>query len=104
MAQMIIIYKIETDKGLREQTCGYREQTCGCQDGDGGTVGWTGNLGLVDGNYYIQNVSEMKSYSIAQGAISSIGVEHDGGQYETKNVYVCVTGSLCCTAEIDSTL
>ena len=31
----------------------HREQTCGCQGGRGGGEGWTGNLGLVDANYYI---------------------------------------------------
>ena len=35
------IYKTETDS--------HKEHTCGCQ------VGWTGSLGLVDENYYIQN-------------------------------------------------
>ena len=32
----------------------HKEQTCGCQEG-GGEEGWIGNLGLADGNYYIQN-------------------------------------------------
>ena len=36
--------------------------------------------------------------------IQSFVMEHDGGQYEKKNVYVCMTGSLCCTPEIDRTL
>ena len=30
----------------------HREQTGGCQGG-GEEEGWTGNLGLVDANYYI---------------------------------------------------
>ena len=31
-------------------------------------------------------------------SIQSLGIEHDGRQYEKKNIYVCMTGSLCCTA------
>jgi len=29
---------------------------------------------------------------------------HDEILYDKKNVYMCITGSLCCTAEIDRTL
>ena len=36
--------------------------------------------------------------------IQSLGTEHDGRQYEKKNVYICMTGSLCCTAEMVRTL
>ena len=43
MAQM----NLSTEK---KQTHRLEEQTCGCQ-GEG--VGWTGNLGLVNINYYI---------------------------------------------------
>ena len=34
-------------------------------------------------------------------SIQSLGTDHDGREHEKKNVYVCVPGSLCCTAEID---
>ena len=37
----------------QKQTHGHREQTLSCQAGRGEKVGWTGNLGLIDGNYYI---------------------------------------------------
>ena len=33
---------------------------------------WTGSLGLVDANYYIQNGQAMRSYCTAQGTISSL--------------------------------
>ena len=46
----------------------------------------------------------MKSHCTAQGTIQSLGTEHDGRWYETKNEYICMTGSLWCTAEIDTTL
>ena len=36
--------------------------------------------------------------------IQSNGIEHDGRQYEKKNVHLCMTGSHCWTAEIDTTL
>ena len=36
--------------------------------------------------------------------IWSLVMEQDGGEHEKKNVYVCMTGSPGCTAEIDKTL
>ena len=36
--------------------------------------------------------------------IQPLGIDHDGRQYEKKNVYICRTGSLCYTAEMDTTL
>ena len=36
--------------------------------------------------------------------IQSPGRDHDGRQYEKKNVYLCITASLRCTAEISTTL
>ena len=36
--------------------------------------------------------------------IQPLGIEHDGKEHEKKNVYTGVTGSLCCAAEIDTTL
>ena len=37
----------------QKQTHRHRDQTCGCQGGGGEREGWTGNLELVDANYYI---------------------------------------------------
>ena len=37
----------------QKQTHRHRKQTFGCQGGAGKGEGWTGNLGLVDANYYI---------------------------------------------------
>ena len=34
----------------------------------------------------------------------SLGIEHDGRQDEKENVYICMTGSLCCTAQIGTIL
>ena len=37
-------------------------------------------------------------------SIQSLEVEDDGLQYEKKNVYICMTGLLCYTAKIGTTL
>ena len=47
--------------------------------------------------------SEVLLYSTGS-YIQSLGIDHDGRFYEKKNVNLCMTGSLCCTAEMDSTL
>ena len=36
--------------------------------------------------------------------IQSLGIERVGRKYEKKNVYICMTGSLFCTAKIKRTL
>ena len=35
--------------------------------------------------------------------IQSLGIDHNGRKYKKDNVYICMTGSLCCTAEIGKT-
>ena len=55
----------------QKQTHKHGEQTCGCQ-GVGKGMGWTGNLGLVDANYYIWNGQAMRSYCISPGTTSSL--------------------------------
>jgi len=46
----------------------------------------------------------MRSCCIAGNYTQSCEMEHDGGEYEKKNVYICITGSFGCIAEIDRTL
>ena len=41
---------------------------------------------------------------ITGNCIESLVMEHDRGSQEKNNVYIFVTGSLCCTVEIDKTL
>ena len=68
-------------------------------------VGWTGSLGLVDANklLHLEWISSGVLYSTGN-YIQSLGIEHDGRKYDKKNVYVCMTGSLCCTSVTDTTL
>ena len=37
-------------------------------------------------------------------SVQSLGIHQDGREYEKKNVYICMTESLCCTAEMDTTV
>ena len=68
-------------------------------------MGWTGSLGLVDANYYIQNDQAMRSYCNSTGNyIHSLGTDHDGRQCNKRNENICVTESLCCTAEMGTIL
>ena len=78
-------------------------------------VGWTGSLGSVGANYYIGNGWEMGSCYIAEGTVSNhLGQNMMGDDMKEMNVcvyththiymYVCMTGSLCCTVEIGTTL
>lgn len=36
--------------------------------------------------------------------IKPLGIDRDGRLYEKKNVCMCMTGSLCCAADIGTTL
>ena len=36
--------------------------------------------------------------------VQSPGIDHDGRYYENKNVYICMTGLLCCTEDIGTIL
>ena len=47
--------------------------------------------------------NEVLLYSTAN-YIQSLIIDHEGRQYKKGNAYKCMTGSLCCTAEIGTTL
>ena len=36
--------------------------------------------------------------------VQFLGIENDGGRDEKNNIYICMTGSLCFTEEIGTTL
>ena len=92
------------DKGIylcNKQTL--REQTCGCQVGEVGE-GWIGSLQLADANYYLQNEWTTKSYYSAGNYIQYHVINYNGKEYAKECIYVCITESLCSTAEINTTL
>ena len=41
-------------------------------------VGWTGNLGLIDANYYLEWISNMLLLYSTRTYIQSPGIDHDG--------------------------
>ena len=63
-----------------------------------------GELGLVDANYNIQNGQATRSYCTAQGTMSNLLRQNMMEDTMRKHVSIGMTGSLCCTAEIDTTL
>ena len=58
--------------------------------------GWSGNLGLVDANYHIQNGWTTRSYCInIRNNIQSPGINHNGKVYKKECVCVCVCMYVC---------
>ena len=81
------IWKTETDS-----------QTCGCQGGGGGNwVDWEFGVSRCKLLPLKWISSEVLLNSI-ENYIQSLVMEHDGRYYEKKeSIYICITGSLCCT-------
>ena len=54
----------------------------------------------------MDNISAKKGLMCVEDTLGTtsikiiLGIEHDRREYEKKNVYLCMTGSLCHTAEI----
>ena len=78
----------------------HREQTCGCQEGGGGGgKDWEFGLsrctllhkGWVNDKVLLYSTGNYSQWNIMEKNIK-------------KNVYICKTESLCCTAEINTTL
>ena len=84
----------------QKQTHRHKEQTCGCQRKGGGS-GMDGEFGV--GRCKLLHLewigNEVLLYSTGN-YIQSLGIEHDGREYEKNNVYISMSGSLCYTAEI----
>ena len=89
----------------QEQTHRHKKHICGFQ-GEGRGSGMEGDFGVGRCKLlHLEWISnELLLYSTGN-YIWSLGIEHDGRQYKKKNVHLHVmTGSLCCMAEIDTTL
>ena len=90
----------------QKQTHRHGEQTCGCQSGgEGGESGvdWEFGINKCKLLHFEWMGNGVLLYS-TENYVQSLGIEHDGRYYEKKNVYIGMTGSLCCTAEIGTIL
>ena len=90
----------------QKQTQRHREQTCCGQGGEGRGSQMGDEFGVNRCKLlHLEWISnEILPYDTGNN-IQSLGIEHDGKQYEKKCVYnICMTWSLCSTAEIDKTL
>jgi len=84
----------------QKQTHRHGEQTCGCQGGGSGLDGEFGLNGCKLRQWEWMS-SEVPLCSTGNSS-HSLGIDQDGRLYEKKNGYICMTGSLCCTAELTS--
>ena len=55
-----------------------------------GEQGWARSGGLADANCYIWNKWTARSYSIAQGTIFTLWLNHDGKEHDKVCVYVYI--------------
>ena len=88
----------------QKQTHRHREQTCGCQGG--GRWGREGLECVISRCklLYTEWINN-KVLLYSTGIYSQYPViNHNGKEYTKKNVYMCRTESLCCTAEIGTIL
>ena len=89
---------------IQKQTPRYSVQTCGCKGGGGGNVmDWKFGVSRCK-LLHLECISNEVLLYITGNYIQSLGIEHDRRQYEKKNVYMCMTGSLCRIGEMDRTL
>ena len=89
----------------QKQTHRYREQTCDCQGGEGvgGQMDWEFGIsrcklwyiGWINNNVLLYSTGNYIQYPV---------INHNGKEYERICIYMCITESLCCTAEINTTL
>jgi len=75
------------------------EQTCGCQVA-GGRCEMDWEFGVI-----AFRVDKQWSPAVQhRNYIRSLVIEHDGGLCEKNNLYIFISGSLCCTAATDRIL
>ena len=88
----------------QKQTYRHGEQTCGCQGGGGGSgMDWEFGVSRCKLLHLECKSNEILLCS-SGNYVQTLVTEHDGRYYEKKNIYICMTGSLCCTGEIATTL
>ena len=96
MAQMNLSMK-------QKQNHVHREQAGGCRGGGGcgrdgvGVWGWQMSA-------FIQGIGKKNKVLLqsTENYIQHPMTNHNGKEYFKKNVYICITESLCCTAEINT--
>ena len=77
--------------------------TCGCQGGGGwkrkGLGVWDQQLQTI-----IYRIDKQQGPTVQHRELYSISlINHNGKEYEKEYMYICITESLCCTAEINTT-
>ena len=90
----------------QKQSPRHREQTYGCRGGGGGGgrgMDWEFGISRCK-LLHLEWISHKVLPCNTGNSIQSLGRDHDGRKYEKKNVYICMTGSLCWTAGIGTTL
>ena len=68
--------------------------------GRDGMGGWGSRCKLL----YMEQISNKVLLYSTENYIQYPMINHNGKEYKKKNAYICVTESLCCTAEINTTL
>ena len=81
----------------------HREQTCGCQGGSGGGVTWEFGVSRCK-VLHIEWINNKALLHSTGNYIQYPEINHNGKEYKKECVYICITASLCCTAEINTTL
>ena len=85
----------------KKESHGHTEQTPVCQGGGvEGETKW--EVGVSRWSYYMLRINKVLLYS-TENYIQYPMANHMEKNI-TKNVYICMTGSLCYTAEINTTL
>ena len=73
--------------------------------GRAGGSGMDGGFGISRCNLlHLERISNEVLLFSTGNSTQSLGVEHGGRQYEKEKVHVCMTWSLCCAAEMDTTM
>ena len=87
----------------QKQTHRHKEQTCGGQGGGGGRGGKEWEFGISIGKLlYIEWINNKVLLYSTGNYIQYLVTNHNEKEYEKE--YTCITESLCCTSEINTTL